>query len=59
LRALFGRPQMTKVAMNLRGFNGGSVRLPLRNLETANIKDIAKVLHKLAADRRSSVALAV
>jgi hypothetical protein len=34
------------------------VRLPLRNLETANIKDIAKVLRELAADRRSSLALA-
>lgn len=61
LRALareFGQPQTTKAAMNLRGFDGGSVRLPLRNLETANIKDIAKVLRELAADRRSSLALA-
>lgn len=61
LRALareFGQPQTTKGAMNLRGFDGGSVRLPLRNLETANIKDIAKVLRELAADRRSSLALA-
>jgi dihydrodipicolinate synthase/N-acetylneuraminate lyase len=35
LRALareFGQPQTTKAAMNLRGFDGGSVRLPLRNL---------------------------
>jgi 4-hydroxy-tetrahydrodipicolinate synthase len=44
--------------MNLRGFDGGSVRLPLHNLETANIKDIAKVLRELPADRRSSLALA-
>ena len=44
--------------MNLRGFDGGSVRLPLRNLDTTDIKDIAKVLRELAADRRSSVALA-
>jgi 4-hydroxy-tetrahydrodipicolinate synthase len=44
--------------MNLRGFDGGSVRQPLRDLEGTNIKDIAKVLQELAADRRSSVALA-
>ena len=54
----FGQPQTTKAAMNLRGFDGGSVRLPLRNLDTTDIKDIAKVLRELAADRRSSVALA-
>ena len=61
LRALareFGQPQTTKAAMNLRGFDGGSVRQPLRNLEPADIKDVAKVLRELAADRRSSVALA-
>jgi 4-hydroxy-tetrahydrodipicolinate synthase len=44
--------------MNLRGFDGGSVRRPLRDLEAAGIKDIARVLQELAADRRSSVALA-
>jgi dihydrodipicolinate synthase/N-acetylneuraminate lyase len=44
--------------MNLRGFDGGSVRPPLRDLEANQIKDVAKVLHELAADRRSSVALA-
>jgi len=54
----FGQPQTTKAAMNLRGFDGGSVRPPLRNLEAASIKDIAKVLRELAADRRSSIALA-
>jgi dihydrodipicolinate synthase/N-acetylneuraminate lyase len=54
----FGQPQTTKAAMNLRGFDGGSVRLPLRDLEGTNIKNIAKVLQELAADRRSSVALA-
>jgi dihydrodipicolinate synthase/N-acetylneuraminate lyase len=54
----FGQPQTTKAAMNLRGFDGGSVRLPLRNLEATNINDVAKVLRQLADDRRSSVALA-
>ena len=54
----FGQPQTTKAAMNLRGFDGGSVRPPLRDLEANQIKEIAEVLHELAADRRSSVALA-
>jgi dihydrodipicolinate synthase/N-acetylneuraminate lyase len=54
----FGQPQTTKAAMNLRGFDGGSVRPPLRDLEASNIKDIARVLRELAADRRTSVALA-
>jgi hypothetical protein len=42
----------------MRGFDGGSVRPPLRDLEAANITAVAEVLRKLAADRRSSVALA-
>jgi 4-hydroxy-tetrahydrodipicolinate synthase len=54
----FGQPQTTKAAMNLRGFDGGLVRPPLRDLEANKIKDVAKVLQELAADRRSSVALA-
>jgi 4-hydroxy-tetrahydrodipicolinate synthase len=44
--------------MNLRGFEGGSVRPPLRDLGPTNIKDVARVLRGLAADQRSSVALA-
>jgi dihydrodipicolinate synthase/N-acetylneuraminate lyase len=54
----FGQSQATKAAMNLRGFDGGSVRLPLRGLEAAGISRVAKVMRELAADRRSSVALA-
>lgn len=54
----FGQPQTTKAAMNLRGFDGGSVRPPLRDLKANKIKQIAGVLQELAADRRSSVALA-
>jgi len=53
-----GQPQTTKAAMNLRGFDGGSVRRPLRDLEATSVKDIARVLRELAADRRSSFALA-
>ena len=54
----FGQPQTTKAAMNLRGFDGGSVRLPLRDLEPTKIAQVAEVLRAIAADRRSSVALA-
>jgi hypothetical protein len=44
--------------MNLRGFDGGAVRLPLRNLEPAQIAAIAEVLRGLATDQRSRVRLA-
>jgi 4-hydroxy-tetrahydrodipicolinate synthase len=54
----FGQPQTTKAAMNLRGFDGGSVRPPLRDLEADQIKDVAKVLQDLATDQRSSIARA-
>jgi dihydrodipicolinate synthase/N-acetylneuraminate lyase len=54
----FGQPQTTKAAMNLRGFGGGSVRAPLRDLETAQIAAVAAVLQKLATDRRANVGLA-
>jgi 4-hydroxy-tetrahydrodipicolinate synthase len=61
LRALareFGQPQTTKAAMNLRGFAGGSVRPPLRDLESGQIAAVAGVLQKLASDRRTNVGLA-
>jgi dihydrodipicolinate synthase/N-acetylneuraminate lyase len=54
----FGQPQTTKAAMNLRGFDGGAVRRPLRDLEANEINQVAGVLRELAADRRSSVRLA-
>jgi 4-hydroxy-tetrahydrodipicolinate synthase len=58
LARAFGQPQAVKAAMNLRGFDGGSVRPPLRDLEAGDIKDISSVLQEIAADRRSRVALA-
>jgi dihydrodipicolinate synthase/N-acetylneuraminate lyase len=54
----FGQPQTTKAAMNLRGFDGGSVRLPLRDLEPGQIAEVAEVLRGLSTDQRSRVALA-
>ncbi|MEO9337531.1 dihydrodipicolinate synthase family protein [Mesorhizobium sp. SB112] len=53
-----GQPQTTKAAMNLRGFDGGSVRAPLRNLEKPVIEEIAKVLETLLGDTRTQVTLA-
>jgi dihydrodipicolinate synthase/N-acetylneuraminate lyase len=54
----FGQPQTTKAAMNLRGFDGGSVRLPLRDLDPAKVAAVAEVLRGLATDQRSHIRLA-
>ncbi len=61
LRALarsHGQPQVTKAAMNLRGFDGGSVRLPLRDVPAEVIPAIRAELEQLANDPRSGVTLA-
>ncbi len=55
----FGQPQTTKAAMNLRGFDGGSVRSPLRDLDEAQVASVASVLRDIAADPRSGVKLGV
>lgn len=58
LRALarrYGQPQSVKAAMRLRGFGGGSVRLPLRDLDEGGLKDVARVLQDLSKDRRSKI----
>ena len=60
LRALarrHGQPQSTKAAMTLRGFDGGSVRPPLRDLDGAARAEIAAALRALAEDRRSGIRL--
>jgi 4-hydroxy-tetrahydrodipicolinate synthase len=53
-----GQPQLVKAAMNLRGFDGGSVRLPLRDVPAEVQADLRKVLQALAADPRAGVTLA-
>jgi dihydrodipicolinate synthase/N-acetylneuraminate lyase len=61
LRALvraYGQPQTTKAAMNVRGFDGGSVRPPLSDLGAAERKRVAEVVHALATDARSGIRLA-
>ncbi|WGD32208.1 dihydrodipicolinate synthase family protein [Ancylobacter sp. WKF20] len=53
-----GQPQMVKAAMNLRGFDGGKVRSPLRDLEGPVLDEVAAMMSALAADPRTGVTLA-
>lgn len=52
-----GQPQMVKAAMNLRGFDGGRVRLPLRDLEGTALDEIAAMMTALSADPRAKITL--
>jgi dihydrodipicolinate synthase/N-acetylneuraminate lyase len=52
----FGQPQTTKAAMNARGFKGGSVRPPLRNLGSGELDRVAEVIESLSADTRTGLA---
>jgi dihydrodipicolinate synthase/N-acetylneuraminate lyase len=53
-----GQPQTTKAAMNLRGFDGGSVRPPLREVSATARTEIAAVLETLAARPEAKLDLA-
>ncbi|WP_102960093.1 dihydrodipicolinate synthase family protein [Mangrovicella endophytica] len=53
-----GQPQTTKAAMNLRGFDGGSVRLPLRDVPAEAKAEIAAVLKTLAGLPEAKLKLA-
>lgn len=53
-----GQPQTTKAAMNLRGFDGGSVRPPLRDVPEAAKAEIGAVLDNLAAAPAARLKLA-
>ncbi|GAN53968.1 dihydrodipicolinate synthase family protein [Tanticharoenia sakaeratensis] len=44
----FGQPQTVKAAMNLRGFDGGHVRAPLRDLGAAEIGVLEALVRPLA-----------
>jgi dihydrodipicolinate synthase/N-acetylneuraminate lyase len=44
-----GQPQTTKAAMKARGFKGGSVRPPLRDLEGAALDEVAHVVKSITA----------
>lgn len=52
-----GQPQTTKAAMNLRGFDGGSVRSPLKNVSSAARAEIEAVLRRLSANPAARLTL--
>ncbi|MCS0495794.1 dihydrodipicolinate synthase family protein [Ancylobacter sp. MQZ15Z-1] len=52
-----GQPQMVKAAMNLRGFDGGHVRAPLRDLDAEAFAEVTAMMQALAADPRTRVTL--
>ena len=54
----FGQPQTAKAAMNLRGFDGGLVRPPLRDLAESELAQLSQVMQSLASDERTGVKLA-
>lgn len=45
----FGQPQTTKAAMNARGFAGGSVRKPLKDLDEKQTFELVEVIHSITA----------
>lgn len=51
----FGQPQTTKAAMNARGFRGGSVRPPLRDLQPQERQEVANALSAIAANPASAL----
>ncbi len=53
-----GQPQLVKAAMALRGFNGGTVRAPLRPISPEALAALTRVMTTLASDPRSGVTLA-
>ncbi len=53
-----GQPQLVKAAMALRGFNGGTVRAPLKPIDDAALAELTHVMSALASDSRGGVTLA-
>lgn len=53
-----GQPQLVKAAMALRGFNGGTVREPLKPVSEAALAELTRVMQALASDPRTGVTLA-
>lgn len=53
-----GQPQLVKAAMRLRGFNGGTVRAPLKPISDEALKALTRVMQALSRDERSGVTLA-
>lgn len=53
-----GQPQLVKAAMALRGFNGGTVRAPLKPVSAEALAALTSVMKQLASDARTGVTLA-
>jgi 4-hydroxy-tetrahydrodipicolinate synthase len=51
----YGQPQSTKAAMNARGFRGGSVRQPLRDLAGAELAAVTKSIEMLTKETATGV----
>jgi len=54
---MHGQPQAVKAAMSLRGFTGGYVRSPLRDLAGKALDDVHAAIQALANEPRSGVRL--
>lgn len=52
-----GQPQLVKAAMRLRGFKGGYVRPPLREISAEAIDALQQELTAMAADTRTGVTI--
>ncbi|MGQ9365082.1 dihydrodipicolinate synthase family protein [Azospirillum sp. ST 5-10] len=51
----FGQPQTVKAAMAARGWTGGSVRRPLRDLPAAEVATVRAAVAAMAADPRARI----
>lgn len=54
----YGQPQTTKEIMKMRGFSGGSVRLPLLDLDDTQRSELRGVLEQVAANPDAQISLA-
>lgn len=52
-----GQPQLVKAAMALRGFNGGTVRAPLKPIANDALASLTRVMKQLASDARTGITL--
>ncbi|MGI4945913.1 MAG: dihydrodipicolinate synthase family protein [Janthinobacterium lividum] len=55
----FGQPQTVKAAMRMRGWAGGHVRLPLRDLTVAETAMLHNMLQQLALDSNSRLSSSI
>ena len=58
LARIYGQPQTTKAIMNIRGWKGGHVRLPLLDLTGEQLKQVEQALDKLSSETDAGIASA-